>query len=287
MVGFLKTIESPAGQTIGLIRENGQIEDCAVVDPADLGGAAAAVRARWGLGGGPSITFAAAQPGPSRDIVTEPGTFAGISQGDTIFFQPGQCLQGPFHSGSAAPELGGVYLITAKADDQEITVERVAELSTAAQFAAVGLISVAEGAGAGLYQNATPDPVVVDTTPLVMPWVAAPPIADGTTYYLREVNGQLSWVTLFLDGDTLLVPVPAMLANTYADVTIASVPAIGAGFVGVATINDAIGFPREANLSIPMVFSDTNGQITFRFFGTVAAPVTQSVSYSRTNPTFL
>jgi hypothetical protein len=286
MVGFLKTIESPAGQTIGLIRENGQIEDCAVVDPADVGGAAAAVRARWGLGGSASITFAPGV-GPSRDIVTEPGTFAGINAGDTIFFQPTQCLQGFFHSGTPAPELGGVYLITAKADDQEMTVERVAELSTAAQFAAVGLISVDEGAGAGVYQNATPNPVVVDTTPQVMPWVAAPPIVDGSTYYLREANGQLSWVQLFLDGDTLLVPVPAMPANTYADVTIASVPAIGAGFVGVATINDPGGFPREANLSIPMVFSDTNGQITFRFFGTVAAPVTQSVSYTRTNPTFL
>jgi hypothetical protein len=286
MVGFLKTIESPAGQTIGLIRENGQIEDCAVVDPADVGGAAAAVRARWGLGGSASITFAPGA-GPSRDVVTEPGTFAGISAGDTIFFQPTQCLQGFFHSGTPAPELGGVYLITAKADDQEITVERVAELSTAAQFAAVGLISVDEGAGAGVYQNATPNPVVVDTTPQVMPWVAAPPIVDGSTYYLREANGQLSWVQLFLDGDTLLVPVPAMPANTYADVTIASVPAIGAGFVGVATINNPGGFPREANLSIPMVFSDTNGQITFRFFGTVAAPVTQSVSYTRTNPTFL
>lgn len=40
MVGFLKTIESPAGQTIGVIRENGQVEDCAVVDPADIGGGA-------------------------------------------------------------------------------------------------------------------------------------------------------------------------------------------------------------------------------------------------------
>lgn len=34
MSGFLKTIETQAGQTIGIIRENGQIEDCSIVDPA-------------------------------------------------------------------------------------------------------------------------------------------------------------------------------------------------------------------------------------------------------------
>jgi hypothetical protein len=283
--GLLRTSESAEGTTIGLIRENGQVEDVTIVPDAG-GGGGGVVRARWGLGGSASITFDPGS-GPLYDIVTEPGTFAGINAGDTIFFQPTQCLQGFFHSGTPAPQLGGVYLILTKLDDQEISVQRVSELATAAQFAATGLISVAEGVGAGVYQVATPDPVVVDTTPQVMPWIAAPPIVDGSTYYLREVNGQLSWVQLFLDGDTLLVPVPAMPANTYADVTIASVPAIGAGFVGVATINDPGGFPREANLSIPMVFSDTNGQITFRFFGTVAAPVTQSVSYTRTNPTFL
>jgi hypothetical protein len=40
MTGFLKTIETVAGQTIGIIRENGQVEDCTVVDPADVGGGA-------------------------------------------------------------------------------------------------------------------------------------------------------------------------------------------------------------------------------------------------------
>jgi len=36
MTGFLQTIETVAGQTIGIIRENGQVEDCAVVDPASV-----------------------------------------------------------------------------------------------------------------------------------------------------------------------------------------------------------------------------------------------------------
>jgi hypothetical protein len=36
MSGFLQTIESPAGQTIGILRENGQVEDCAVIDPSSV-----------------------------------------------------------------------------------------------------------------------------------------------------------------------------------------------------------------------------------------------------------
>jgi hypothetical protein len=36
MSGFLQTIETSPGQTIGIIRENGQVEDCAVVDPASV-----------------------------------------------------------------------------------------------------------------------------------------------------------------------------------------------------------------------------------------------------------
>jgi hypothetical protein len=36
MTGFLKTIETVAGQTIGIIRENGQVEDCTVVAPEEV-----------------------------------------------------------------------------------------------------------------------------------------------------------------------------------------------------------------------------------------------------------
>lgn len=36
--GFLQSIETIAGQTIGILRENGQVEDCFVVDPASIAG---------------------------------------------------------------------------------------------------------------------------------------------------------------------------------------------------------------------------------------------------------
>lgn len=39
MTGYLKTIETIAGQTIGIIRENGQVEDCTVVPESTLSGA--------------------------------------------------------------------------------------------------------------------------------------------------------------------------------------------------------------------------------------------------------
>lgn len=106
-------------------------------------------------------------------------------------------------------------------------------------------------------------------------------IADGSQF-LKRVGGEI--VGAYLGGDTLLVSVPAMLANTYADVSIATAEATGIGMVATAVINDPEGFPREADLSIPMVFSNVAGQIVFRFFGTVAAPVTQSVSFIRLYP---
>lgn len=190
MTGVLTVPNRNPGQQLSLIREDGQAEPCEV---EAAGGGGGVVRARWGLTSAPSITFAPGS-GPVYDIVTEPGTFAGIGEGDSIFFQPSQCLQGFFHSGSPAPQLAGVWLILVKLDDQEITVQRVAELTTADQFAATGLISVAEGAGAGVYQNATLDPVVVDTTPLVMPWVAKPPPTPDTfTYKLQALNNDLLW----------------------------------------------------------------------------------------------
>jgi hypothetical protein len=36
MVGFLKALDTPAGRTIGIIREDGVAEDCTVVDPSAL-----------------------------------------------------------------------------------------------------------------------------------------------------------------------------------------------------------------------------------------------------------
>ena len=39
MTGILVALDTPAGNTIGVIREDGQVEHCSIVDPAALGGA--------------------------------------------------------------------------------------------------------------------------------------------------------------------------------------------------------------------------------------------------------
>lgn len=79
MSGLLQTIETAAGQTIGIIRENGQVEDCMVVPGgASIGGAAAAVyfvdqaAAAGGNGsiGAPFNTFAAAFAAAAADATT-------------------------------------------------------------------------------------------------------------------------------------------------------------------------------------------------------------------------
>jgi hypothetical protein len=198
MTGYLKSIETAAGQTIGLVRENGQIEDCQLVDPADVAGAATALRARYGIAVDVSVTFANSTLG-SVGVIGEPGTFTDVNEGDRIFFPPGSCLVGVFHSGTPAPELGGIYLVEVKVDD-ELTVSRVSDLTTAAQFAAAALISVDAGAGAGFYQVATPNPVTVNTTPQVMPWLALPPPSDSSQYTLGVQSGKLQWQLGFINA---------------------------------------------------------------------------------------
>lgn len=187
--GLLRTSESAEGDTIGLIRENGQVEDVTIVPEAGAGGV---VRAKWALNTS-SMTFAAGV-GPVYDIVTEPGTLAGIVEGETIFFQPVQCLQGPFHSGSPAPQFGGKWLIVTKSDDQEMSVQRSSDLATTAQIDATALITADQGSAAGVYQVATPAGGTIDTDPQVMPWVARPvPAGDGNTYKLQSSGEQLFW----------------------------------------------------------------------------------------------
>jgi hypothetical protein len=256
MVGFLKTIESPAGQTIGVIRENGQVEDCAVVDPAELGGNAGTVRTDWALRFA-TYTFAAS-PGPVYDIVTEPGTLAGISAGQTIFMQPDSCLVGPFHSGSPAPQFGGAWLIVSKADDQEMQVQRVEELATSEQMDATGLITADAGTAAGVYQVETPPGGTIDVTAQVMTFVAP----------------------FVLGGDTVLKEVPIMPANTFADVDLLSSEARQNGVYQV-TIN-SIG--RSATLGVVLAFCDIDGTLTVRLWGTNAAPLNQSFSFIRLFP---
>ncbi|MEY2875338.1 MAG: hypothetical protein RLZZ373_2709 [Pseudomonadota bacterium] len=194
--GFLRTAESALGQTIGLIRENGQVEDCTVTE---AGGLPTALRATYALLPGTGVTFENATLG-TVGVVSEPSTFAGVTQGDRLFVAPLSCLVGPFHSAAAAPELAGIYDVVQKLDDQELILNRVADLTTADQFAAAALIAVDRGPGAGFYQVATPAPVVVNTTPQVMPWMSLPPPNDGSPYTLGVQGGVLQWQIGFING---------------------------------------------------------------------------------------
>lgn len=194
--GFLRTSESALGQTIGLIRENGQVEDCTITE---AGGTPTALRATYALLPASGVTFENANLG-TVGVVSEVGTFVDVVQGDRLFLSPLSCLVGAFHSGSAAPELGGIYDVVEKLDDQELIVSRVADLTTAEQFAAAVLIGVDRGPGAGFYQVATPAPVVVNTTPQVMPWMSLPPPNDGSPYTLGVQGGVLQWQIGFING---------------------------------------------------------------------------------------
>lgn len=109
MVGFLKTIETAAGQTIGVIRENGQVEDCSVVDPSQVAGGP--LTALWfvdrgaaagGTGsiGAPFDTFAGAIAAAQADftannrdqtIVCVPGDYSGEAL-QTLTLAPGRSL---------------------------------------------------------------------------------------------------------------------------------------------------------------------------------------------------
>lgn len=141
-----------------------------------------------------SVTFASGQsPGGPRDIVSEVGTFAGIQVGDTIFFPAVTCLVGAFHSGSAAPELGGLYDVLVKSDDQEMTVQRSEVMNTAAKIAAVAIVACDQGTGAGTFQIATPAAAVVDVDPQVHYPVSIAPPGTDSTFALQLVGEFLQW----------------------------------------------------------------------------------------------
>jgi len=191
--GLLRTSETAEGQTIGLIRENGQVEDVTIVPDTGGSGGGGVVRAKWGLSASFAVVTFAEGGGPIFNVVSEPGTFENILEGETIFFQPGQCLVGVFHSGGPAPEYGGVWLILTSNQSDELTVQRAPSLSTTAQLDATGLITVDQGSGAGVYQVATPENGTLNISPQIMPWVALPPPGGGLTYKLQAVSDQLVW----------------------------------------------------------------------------------------------
>lgn len=159
----------------------------------DIESSGGALRADWCVSPS-SATFAPDQPGPLRSVVFEPDTLTGIEAGDTIFFPASTCLVGAFHSGSAAPEYGGLYDVVSKVDD-ELTVERSATMATASQIAGVAIVACDAGTGAGVYQIATPVAAVVDTDPQVHYTVSLAPPSEGS-YALQSNGGLVEWVVL-------------------------------------------------------------------------------------------
>lgn len=151
-----------------------------------------AIRADWSVSNQASaITFAPDQTSP-RDLITEVGALTGLTAGMRLFVQPDNALQGGFHSGSPAPQLGGVYDVLSTDGDQNAVVQRSADMSTAAQIAALALVCVDGGGNPGVFQVQTPAAAVVDVDPQVIPQVAtALPVSSSQV--LTGFGGQASW----------------------------------------------------------------------------------------------
>jgi hypothetical protein len=156
------------------------------------GGAAGALRAKWAFRANTTFLDNAS----TGDILSStPGTYASVQEGDTLFVPPVFALGPPFHSGPAAPEFGGIYVVTAKADDQTLSVTRDPRMATAAQIAATALVSADQGDGAAVYQVVTPAAAVLDVDPQVMEMCALPAhAADADVYALQSLGGLLQWV---------------------------------------------------------------------------------------------
>jgi hypothetical protein len=133
-------------------------------------------------------------------VVAEPGTYTSVNEGDRVMFPPDSCLVGVFHSADPAPQLGGVYLVVQKLDDQELIVRRVDDMTTTAQIDALVTIGVDSGPGAGLWQVATPAGAVVNTDPQVMPWLSIQPPNDVTQYTLGVQSNLLQWQVGFINA---------------------------------------------------------------------------------------
>lgn len=170
------------------------------------GGSAGIVRADWAFSD-KGLWFATGG-GPIYDVTGDAGTFTDVQVGDSLFAPPFQTVLGPWHSGTAAPELGGVWEVITKPDDQNVQLRRDARLATAGQIAATSLIAVDAGSGAGLYQVATPAGAVVDTDAQVMPQLGAPLVVQSAGV-LANQGGVMAWVA------GLTVPVGPGGGTTY------------------------------------------------------------------------
>lgn len=153
-----------------------------------------AIRAQWSVSDQASaITFAPDQPaGGARDIITEVGALIGLTTDMRLFVQPTNALVGGFHSGSPAPEFGGVYDVLSTDGDSSAVVQRSAVMATSAQIAALAIIAVDGGGNPGVFQVATPATAVVDTDPQVIPQVGAP-LSSGGNQALTSFGGEAHW----------------------------------------------------------------------------------------------
>jgi hypothetical protein len=172
----------------------------ATILQADTGGGLpTSIRADYGFHIGFLTTFADNTLG-DVGVVAEPGTYTSVNEGDRVMFPPDSCLVGVFHSADPAPQLGGVYLVVQKLDDQELIVRRVDDMTTTAQIDALVTIGVDSGPGAGLWQVATPAGAVVNTDPQVMPWLSIQPPNDVTQYTLGVQSNLLQWQVGFINA---------------------------------------------------------------------------------------
>jgi hypothetical protein len=160
---------------------------------AQAGGVPSSLRADWAFA--TSIIFSA--NASSGDIQADGvDTFDGVELGDTIFVPPALALGPPFHSGPAAPQFGGLYVVLLVIDTTHLNVARAETLNTEALVDATALVSAVGGDAAGLFQIATPAGAVLDTDPQVMPMIGKPAPAISDTFALQCTNGLLAWVAV-------------------------------------------------------------------------------------------
>lgn len=157
------------------------------------GGRPGVIRASWASMA--SLMTFASGPGPTYDVVTEAGGLTGLNQGETVLIIPSQALVGAFHSGSPAPQYGGVWDVLDLPDDQNMTVQRNSAMSTAEKIASIGIVCVDRGGAMGIFQVQTPPAAVLDVDPQIIYMSSIPVhVADGNTYALQATGEALSWV---------------------------------------------------------------------------------------------
>lgn len=189
----------PAAACAALVLEGDAYVTSQGITPSSLA-AGGIIRVDWAFWDGQTFN-----PGstPPQEVAAfdSPGIYDNVQVGDTIFFPPIQCLLGFFHNAVAAPELGGVYVVTSvDTVNTTLNVSRDPRFSTQAQVNATALIVATSNqgsgsGGAGVYQVQTPKTAIFGTDPQVIEFVAipAPPVGIGEIYNLQASGSKLFW----------------------------------------------------------------------------------------------